>query len=155
MQKPTDVGSNAAFLAVHLIDAGDVEFGGAASAKIKGDLRRLGIVEALARRAGIIAFEGEMNLILYSSHGGRITVCVDRGAIEITVEDDGPGIEDIDLALTPGYSTAPDWATDLGFGAGMGLNNMQKNADGFEIHSHIGSGTRIVCWIARGEHDAA
>ena len=96
-----------------------------------------------------------MNLVVYSTNGGTITVTVDERSVTIDVEDTGPGIEDIDQALTPGFSTAPPWARELGFGAGMGLNNIKANADWFEIHSHIGSGTRIRCRIERREHDAA
>lgn len=140
---------------VHRIKARDIEHGGSASAQIKRELRAGGVSAPDARRAGIVAFEGEMNLIVYSNHGGTIEVDVLPDAVEILIEDDGPGIGDIDLALTPGYSTAPDWATNLGFGAGMGLPNMQRNSDGFEIHSHMGQGTRVRCRIERRDHDAA
>jgi anti-sigma regulatory factor (Ser/Thr protein kinase) len=140
---------------IHNIRAGDVEHGGLASAQIKRELCELGVSAADARRAGIIAFEAEINLMVYSTNGGTIAVTVSPEFLDLEIEDTGPGIEDIDLALTPGFSTAPPWATDLGFGAGMGLNNMQSNADWFEIHSHVGSGTRIVCRIARRGHDAA
>ena len=137
------------------ICAGDVEHGGSASARIKAELTRAGVDPTTARRAGIVAFEGEMNLIVYSDEGGTLSVAVESDAVRIEVQDTGPGIEDIDLAMTPGYSTAPEWATDLGFGAGMGLVNMQKNSDRFEIHSLIGQGTRIQCWIERrGEASA-
>ena len=135
----------------HRIRAGDVEHGGSASARIKGELTRAGVDEATARRAGIIAFEGEMNLIVYSDDGGTLSVSVGPDAIWVEVSDDGPGIADIELAMTPGYSTAPDWATDLGFGAGMGLINMEENSDRFEISSHIGRGTTIRCRIDRPE----
>ena len=99
----------------------------------------------------LVAFEGEMNLIVYSEDGGTLSVRVDPDLVYVELNDTGPGIEDIDLAMTPGYSTAPEWATDLGFGAGMGLINMQRNSDRFKLHSHIGEGTRIQCWIYRQE----
>jgi len=140
---------------VHRVRAGDIEHGGLASAQIKRQLSSLGVSPFDARRAGIIAFEAEMNLVVYSTHGGTISVEVGEESIDIEVEDAGPGIEDVDLALTPGFSTAPAWAMELGFGAGMGLSNIQANADGFEIHSHIGSGTRILCRIQRRRHDAS
>jgi anti-sigma regulatory factor (Ser/Thr protein kinase) len=139
---------------VYRVDAGDVEHGGTAASQVKAELRRLGVNEGLARRAGIIAFEGEMNLILYADEGGTLMVDVSPEMIEITLEDEGPGIEDIDLAMTPGFSTAPDWAIDLGFGAGMGLVNMQKNSDWFEIHSHRGKGTLVRCRLDRRKNDA-
>ena len=90
-----------------------------------------------------------MNLIVYSDSGGTLSARIEPHAVYIEVEDNGPGIEDIGLAMTPGYSTAPEWAADLGFGAGMGLINMQKNSDHFEIHSYVGAGTKIQCWIHR------
>lgn len=133
----------------YTIHAGDVEHGGSASAQIKADLIQQGVDRATARKAGIVAFEGEMNLIVYSENGGTLSVRVEPDLVYIELEDTGPGIEDIDLAMTPGYSTAPEWATNLGFGAGMGLINMQRNSDRFELHSHIGEGTRIQCWIYR------
>jgi len=143
------------------IRAGDIEYGGSASAHIKAQLTQMGIDAAVARRAGIISFEGEMNLIVYSDNGGIVEVLVEPETIMIEVQDEGPGIEDVELAMTPGYSTAPAWATDLGFGAGMGLINMRKNADRFEIDSQLGEGTRIRCWIDRpvdtgsGEQEAS
>lgn len=133
----------------YVIRAGDVDHGGSASAHLKSALTQAGVDATTARRAGIVCFEGEMNLIVYSDDGGTLNVTVEPDAVTIEVEDTGPGIEDIDLAMTPGYSTAPDWATDLGFGAGMGLINMQKHSDRFEIHSHIGKGTKIICRIER------
>lgn len=133
----------------HQIRAGDVEHGGSASARIKGELTRAGVDEATARRAGIVAFEAEMNLIVYSDRGGTLSVRVEPEAVIVEAADTGPGIEDIALAMTPGYSTAPEWATDLGFGAGMGLVNMKKNSDGFEIASRLGEGTTITCRIER------
>jgi serine/threonine-protein kinase RsbT len=133
------------------IRAGDIEHGGSASAKIKSELTKAGVDELSARRAGIVAFEGEMNLIVYSVNGGTLNVDVEPDAILIEVRDTGPGIEDIELAMTPGYSTAPEWATDLGFGAGMGLVNMKKHSDGFEIASRVGEGTTIRCRLDRGD----
>jgi anti-sigma regulatory factor (Ser/Thr protein kinase) len=133
----------------YAIRAGDVAHGGSASAQIKAELTKAGVDAVTARRAGIISFEGEMNLIVYSDDGGTLRVKVEPDVVVIEIEDKGPGIEDIDLAMTPGYSTAPGWATDLGFGAGMGLINMQKNSDRFEIHSHMGEGTTIACRIHR------
>jgi len=149
VSEPTDVGCGVRRI-VHRVAAGDIERGGAASSEVTAELRALGVPAAAARRAGIVAFEGEMNLIVYSTDGGTITVEVTPDAIDLTFEDDGPGIEDVELAMTPGYSTAPEWATDLGFGAGMGLINMRKNSDRFEIDSRPGEGTIVRCRIFRG-----
>lgn len=136
---------------VYRVEAGDIEHGGSVSTRVKSELQNRGFSENITRRAGIVVFEGEMNLLLYAGKGGTVQVMVFPQMLEIMVEDDGPGIEDIDLALTPGYSTAPDWAIELGFGAGMGLVNMRSQCDQFEIHSHPGEGTRIRCVIQKEE----
>lgn len=133
----------------YAICAGDIDRGGSASARIKSELTEAGVDATTARRAGIVAFEGEMNLIVYSDDGGTLSVIVEPDAVIVELEDTGPGIEDVDLAMTPGYSTAPGWATDLGFGAGMGLVNMKQHSDGFEIQSQIGEGTKVTCRIER------
>ncbi len=134
------------------VHAGDIEQGGSASAMLKAELRKMGVCEEEARRAGVTVFEGEMNLLVYATNGGTVNAKVTPEAIDITIEDTGPGIDDIDLAMTPGYSTAPDWALNLGFGAGMGLVNMQRNADLFEMHSHKAEGTVIRCRVNRREN---
>jgi len=133
------------------IRAGDVELGGSVAAKIKTELMLAGVDDCTARRAGIVAFEAEMNLIVYSDDGGTLSVEVTPEEVILRVVDKGPGIEDLELAMTPGYSTAPGWATDLGFGAGMGLVNMKKHADRFDIESRVGEGTKICCRLDRDE----
>ncbi len=139
---------------VYRVTAGDVESGGNVSAAVKSELKIRGLPEKIARRAGIVVFEGEMNLILYANEGGTVQVDVLPNAVDIRIEDNGPGIEDVEQALTPGYSTAPEWALELGFGAGMGLVNMRNQCDRFEIQSRPGEGTWIHCVIERGR-DAA
>lgn len=110
---------------------------------IKRRLRQLGIDHALIRRISIAAYEAEINLVIHSK-GGEITFEVSPQSIQITVSDTGPGIEDIDKAMEEGYSTASDEVRDMGFGAGMGLSNMQRNADEFNIQSQPGVGTVIT-----------
>jgi anti-sigma regulatory factor (Ser/Thr protein kinase) len=83
-----------------------------------------------------------MNLVIYTN-GGEMTVVVDSQLIIITIKDSGPGIEDVDKAMEPGYSTAPDWVRELGFGAGIGLVNINRCADSMEIFSTPGEGTII------------
>ena len=75
--------------------------------------------------------------------GGDITVNITPDRIEMILDDVGPGIPDIGLAMQAGYSTAPDAVRSLGFGAGMGLPNMKKYSDAMEIHTVIGKGTTI------------
>jgi len=121
----------------------DIEKAGEVANKIKKRFQNLGMKPEIVRRASIICFEGEMNLVLFAERGGLTTVEIWPDRIDIIFEDEGPGIKDMDLALTPGYSTAPDWAIEMGFGAGMGLYNIEKNSDLFEIFSEESKGTRI------------
>lgn len=124
------------------IKQGDFVRAGEASAHIKNTLKKLGINSELTRRAAIIAYECELNMIIHS-FGGIMNLEVTPHFITITSEDTGPGIKDINLALQEGWSTAPDSVREMGFGAGMGLPNMKKHTDIFEIHSKYGEGTKI------------
>ena len=88
-----------------------------------------------------------MNIVIYTD-GGEILATVEPGLITLEARDDGPGIADVELALTPGYSTAADWVRDLGFGAGMGLCNIKHCADEMSLDSTLGKGTRLEVKIA-------
>ena len=115
---------------------------GEASADLKQRLKKTG--PAAGRRAQGIhrAGEGEINLAIHA-RGGDIDVEVDGDAVRMTLSDSGPGIADISLAMSEGYSTAPDEVRSLGFGAGMGLPNMKKYSDEFDIQSAVGVGTTV------------
>jgi CBS domain-containing protein/anti-sigma regulatory factor (Ser/Thr protein kinase) len=117
--------------------------GGNASSHIKRALLRLGASPQIARRCGIAIYEAEMNLIIHATHGGMIRVEIEPHQILMETIDDGPGIEDIDLAMTPGYSTATDEIRELGFGAGMGLKNIERCVDDMYLDSTPGRGTRL------------
>lgn len=121
----------------------DFAAAGEASAKIKNVLKSLGVSAELVRRAAILAYEAELNLIIHSL-GGEMELRVAPDAIRVSTRDAGPGIADIGLALTEGWSTASDEIREMGFGAGMGLPNMKRNADEFYISSRAGSGTEIA-----------
>ena len=88
-------------------------------------------------------YEGEINMVIHAG-GGTATVKVFENYIEIILEDHGPGIKDIDLAMQEGYSTATETIRSLGFGAGMGLPNMKKYTDSMNIDSTVGVGTTIT-----------
>ena len=96
----------------------------------------------ILRRVSIATYEAEMNIIIFAKKG-RILVRVEPGEIWIEVQDSGPGIPDIKKAMKLGYSTAPNWVREMGFGAGMGLNNIQKCADNLGITSTVGKGTKL------------
>lgn len=100
------------------------------------------ISQDIIRRASIATFEAEMNVIVYAT-AGMLKYDINEGRLQILVEDMGPGIEDIELAMQEGYSTAPEEVRAMGWGAGMGLPNMKKNADEFNIDSTVGEGTTV------------
>ncbi|MDY6028748.1 MAG: ATP-binding protein [Acidaminococcaceae bacterium] len=133
-----------------VVRGGDFDTAGEASAKIKRMLQRLGIPAAVIRRAAISSYEAELNVIIHADEG-ELTAEVFPDRTLITVRDRGPGIADIDKALQEGWSTAPDYVRQMGFGAGMGLPNMVKCSDTFEIKSEVGSGTTINMSFAHGE----
>lgn len=83
-----------------------------------------------------------MNLVMYATRG-TISLTVSREAITIHVDDQGPGIRDADLAMQEGYSKATPEMREMGFGAGMGLPNIHRNADEFDIGSEVGRGRRL------------
>ncbi len=116
------------------ITANDFPAAGEASAKIKSILKRIGIESSIIRRVTIAAYEAEMNIIIHS-HGGAMTLQISPGSIRLCCTDTGPGISSIDDAMTEGFSTAPENIRTMGFGAGMGLPNMKKNSDSFDISS--------------------
>lgn len=116
---------------------------GEASSKTKRVLQQIGVRTDIIRRIAISAYEGEMNVIIHSL-GGTMRVIIFPDRTEITFEDQGPGIDDINLAMQEGYSTAPDYVREMGFGAGMGLPNMARCTDKFDIQSEMGVGTKIM-----------
>ncbi|MFQ5790999.1 MAG: ATP-binding protein, partial [Acidobacteriota bacterium] len=120
----------------------DFKQAGTSSSRLKRTLKRLGVPPDLVRRVAIASYEAEMNLVVFTD-GGTIRARVQPGRIFLEAEDCGPGIEDVQKALQPGYSTAPDWVRELGFGAGMGLVNIQKSSDTFDIRSKPGEGTLL------------
>lgn len=125
------------------VKARDFAHGGRASSDIKRALMRLGANPQIARRCGIAVYEAEMNLIIHTTEGGVIQVEIEPHQIVMETTDTGPGIEDIELAMKPGYSTASEEVRELGFGAGMGLKNIQRCVDAMTLESTPGKGTRL------------
>lgn len=124
------------------IEAEDYISAGEASGTIKNMLKQLGVDSKLVRRVAIACYEAELNLVIHS-WGGQLTLLVTPHAIRVVTEDTGPGIPDVDMAMKEGYSTASERARELGFGAGMGLPNIQRNASQIEIQSKLGQGTTL------------
>jgi len=122
--------------------SGAYDRAGDASGDIKRRLKQLGIDNNTLRRVAVTSYEMEMNIIIHSL-GGVMGLMVDQDWITLYSKDKGPGIPDVELAMREGFSTASQDARDMGFGAGMGLPNMKRNADTFEIASQMGEGTQI------------
>lgn len=134
--------TNVAMKFFYEVHPDDFSRAGEASSKIKQKLKQLAIDASIVRRVAIATYEAEINLVIHSQ-GGGMEVFLKPDAIEVYVEDKGPGIDNIELAMTQGYSTASPFAREMGFGAGMGLPNMKKVSDAFEIYSEKGKGTYI------------
>lgn len=124
------------------VDGDDFLLAGEASGKVKNILKKLGIDSTKIRKIAVAMYEAEMNMVIHA-HGGTIQVDVLPEKIEVILEDKGPGIPDIDLAMQEGYSTATHEIRELGFGAGMGLPNMKKYSDELKITSIVGEGTKV------------
>ena len=129
------------------VAAGAYETAGEASTTIKRTLKQLGVSADVLRRVSVACYEVELNLVIHSD-GGTLRLLVDPEKVTLISEDVGPGIPDIEKAMTEGYSTANEEARTLGFGAGMGLPNMKRNATDFDIQSEVGTGTTITMGFA-------
>jgi anti-sigma regulatory factor (Ser/Thr protein kinase) len=124
------------------IRGGDFSNAGKTSTSIKEILQEIGIDSSIIIRASIASYEAEMNVVMYA-HRGVLTLNITPEKLHLKLEDEGPGIEDLDKAMQEGFSTATDKMREMGFGAGMGLPNIKRNADKFEISSTSGKGTSL------------
>jgi len=129
------------------VAARDFGRAGEASSGLKKTLTRLGIHPNVLRRVAVATYEAEINIVVYTD-GGEIVAEVQRDRIKIEALDKGPGIPDIEQAMLPGFSTAPDWVREMGFGAGMGLPNIKSCADRMDLKSTVGVGTHLTIIIA-------
>lgn len=131
------------------VPADDFTRAGEASSNVKSKLKKMGVDPEIVRKVAIAMYEGEINMVIHAS-GGKIDVIVSPEEIEMILKDQGPGIENIELAMQAGYSTAPDNIRSLGFGAGMGLPNMKRYTDEMKIDSMIGIGTTVTMKVKMG-----
>lgn len=120
----------------------DFDKAGDTSAEVKAILSDLGLDPGIILRAGVIAFEAEMNVVMYAEKA-TVTIVLTDEEIAIDVADQGPGIPNIELAMQEGYSTASDEMREMGFGYGMGLPNIKRNSDTFSLDSQVGRGTTV------------
>ena len=125
------------------VQGGNFTSAGQASVLVKKNLRQLGLSPEIIRRVSIAMYEGEINMVIHAG-GGVAEVLVHEDRVEIILDDKGPGIPNIELAMKEGFSTAPDNIRSLGFGAGMGLPNMKRYTDSMNIETHLGKGTKIT-----------
>ncbi|UCC90587.1 MAG: CBS domain-containing protein [Dehalococcoidia bacterium] len=124
----------------------DFNRAGESASGLRKTLWRLGFRPQIVRRVAIATYEAEMNIVIFTN-GGQISARVQPELIKIEASDTGPGIPDIERAMQPGFSTAPEWVQELGFGAGMGLSNIKKCADKMILTSQVGRGTDLKATI--------
>lgn len=130
----------------YVVDGENFMSAGEASADVKRILRQLGMDSTIIRRTAIAMYEGEINMVIHAK-GGVAEVEISDDKIVIVLRDEGPGIPDVELAMSEGYSTAPDQIRALGFGAGMGLPNMKNYTDEMHIDTEVGVGTTVTLTI--------
>ncbi len=128
------------------VNGRDFENAGETATEIKQMLKDIGIDSSVIHRTVVIAFEAEMNVVMYASEATLTFVLTDE-EIKLEISDQGPGIQDIEMALTEGFSTASDEMREMGFGFGMGLPNIRKNSDDFNIVSKVGVGTTVSAMV--------
>ena len=126
--------------------AGDFTRAGNASSAIKKTLKQLGVSTTVVKRVVVAVYEAEVNIVAHS-YGGRITADISPEGINVVLADTGPGIPDVQKAMQKGFSTASKEVREMGFGAGMGLPNIQENADDLRIETEVGKGTTLYIYI--------
>lgn len=130
----------------YVVDGTDFTRAGEASGKIKKTLKDIGFPPQAVRNTAIAVYEAEINLVIHAG-GGEIDVEITPEYVKVVLTDHGPGIENVELAMQEGYSTAPDRIRALGFGAGMGLPNIKKYSDEMDIQTELGVGTVMTLKI--------
>lgn len=124
------------------IEGGDFTHAGKAASHIKKVLKQLNVEPRLIKRVVICLYEAEVNVVAHAWKG-TIETEIDADKVFIRVMDEGPGIANIDLAMQEGFSTASPQVREMGFGAGMGLPNMKRNADLMTIQSIVNRGVTV------------
>jgi serine/threonine-protein kinase RsbT len=124
------------------IEGGNFSKAGNASSAVKKILKQLNVPPAIIKKLVVALYEGEVNVVAHAWNG-CIHVDIESDRIFVIIEDEGPGIPDIEQAMQEGYSTASQAVREMGFGAGMGLPNMKRNADSLNVKSEVGKGTTV------------
>ena len=131
----------------------DFSNAGTVSTEIKSILKEIGFDPTVIRRAAIASYEAEMNVVMYANRA-VVRLSATPATIMIEFEDEGQGIADIEMAMQEGFSTATPEMREMGFGAGMGLPNIKKNADDLRIASQVGKGTKLGILIRTNQANA-
>ena len=134
------------------IQGGNFDTAGEISGEIKTILRDLGIDAVSLRRVVVVAFEAEMNVVMYARRGTLTLILTDE-EVNLEILDEGPGIPDLELAFQEGFTTASDEMREFGFGFGLGLPNMKKNSDELKIETEVGKGTSVFARIRLDAHE--
>ncbi len=124
------------------VEGGDFTNAGTTSSEVKKMLKQLGVNPSIVKRTVVALYEAEVNIVAHA-YRGTIFVDLEENSVSIRLEDEGPGIPDIDKAMEQGFSTASPEVREMGFGAGMGLPNMKNNSDKLIVNSVVGKGTTV------------
>lgn len=124
------------------VEGGDFTNAGTISSAVKKILKQLGVAPEIIKRTVVALYEAEVNIVAHA-YRGKVFVQLNDNKISITLEDEGPGIEDIAKAMEQGYSTATAKVREMGFGAGMGFSNMKANTDSLIVDSYPNKGTKV------------
>lgn len=132
--------------------ANDFSRAGEASSTVKNKLKKLGVDPYIIRKVAVAMYEGEINMVIHAT-GGEIEVTITPEKIKMVLEDFGEGISDVEKAMQKGFSTATDSIRSMGFGAGMGLPNMESHTDEMYIDTEMGRGTKVtmIVYIKQGD----
>ncbi len=124
------------------VEGGNFVKAGTASSHLKKILKQLNVNPKIIKRIVVALYEAEVNIVAHA-YQGVIYIDIDTEKITIKLDDEGPGIQDIELAMQQGYSTASSAVREMGFGAGMGLPNIKNNVDELKVSSEVGKGTIV------------
>lgn len=136
------ISDNSTLILKYRIKGGEFKKAGEQTSKLRKSLLRLGFLPETIRRVAIATFEAEMNIVIFTPEG-ELVAKIQPDKIMVNAIDSGPGIPDVKKAMRKGYSTAPDWVRELGFGAGMGLPNIKNYSDEMTLESKVNEGTNL------------
>ncbi|MBL7137461.1 MAG: CBS domain-containing protein [Bacteroidales bacterium] len=136
------ISDNSTLILKYRIKGGEFKKAGEQTSKLRKNLLRLGFLPETVRRVAIATFEAEMNIVIFTPEG-ELVAKIQPDKITVNAIDSGPGISDVKKAMSQGYSTAPDWVREMGFGAGMGLPNIKNYSDEMTLKSKVNEGTNL------------